>query len=189
MHDGIPVVLICGDGGSGKDTVAKLIQQIWGLPYKSSTSYVAAQMMWPQVQQGVFETEFAWKDSIERDAFKDLDDFYNQRSNHRRFWADWIDRYNRLSISGAQLYIDSVKAGNHILTGLRKVHEVTAFQATGIPDLSIWVDRPGISRDPTQEYGPELCDFSLRNVDLSRLTDSIMNLKKFINIAIDESRN
>jgi hypothetical protein len=49
-----PVVLLCGDGGSGKDEVAKHLAVRWKLPYTCSTSYVAAQKMWPQVQAGLF---------------------------------------------------------------------------------------------------------------------------------------
>lgn len=173
MFKNLPVVLLCGDGGSGKDTIAAEFSRRFKLPYNSSTSYIAAQMMWPQVTDGLFCPALRHTKKLtcpypELEKFNispggDFNQFYRERVDHRRFWAIWIDCYNRVSPSKAQLYLDAVMAGNHILTGLRKVCELDAFLSTGVPDITIWIDRPGIHRDPTQEYGPERCDLVLRN--------------------------
>lgn len=175
MFNGLPVVLICGDGGSGKDTVAAMVKDIMGLPYRNSTSYTAAEKMWPVVQEGGLANLFPkWRE------FKSLADFYEQRAFHRRAWAAWIDWYNSMSDSGALLYQDSVSSGNHIITGVRKIRELEAFLKTDIPDLAIWVDRPGVPRDPTQEYGPELCDLVLQNDgDLQKLNRKIRRTAMF----------
>jgi hypothetical protein len=193
MFRGKPVVLLCGDGGSGKDTVATALSRRWSLPYSVSTSYVAARLMWPQIQEGRFCSEVRHERVIScpyprmegfnfrPDAFRDLLHFYDERTRHRRFWSEWIDCYNDASESKAQLYLDSVKAGNHILTGIRKVRELDAFLQTAVPDLAIWIDRPGIPRDPTQEYGPERCDLVLRNDgDLDLIRDRITRISNFL---------
>lgn len=190
MFKNLPVVMLCGDGGSGKDEIAVQLSKRWKLTYSHSTSYVAAKLMWPQVEAGLFCPQMRAEKgnscpytqllhfNIKPTAFTGLENWYGMRSAHRRFWAEWIDCYNQ---GKAQLYLDAVLDGNHILTGLRKVREFHAFQQTGIPDVAIWIERPGIPRDPTQEYGPELCDLVLRNdSDLVRLHTRIERITNFL---------
>lgn len=182
MHNNIPVIVLAGDGGSGKDTIAQELSSHLGLPYKTSTSYVAARKMWDEVnryEQSVADDMKRY--GIDPNHFLDLTEWYNERSNYRQFWADWIERYNKQSASKAQLYTDCVEEGNHILTGLRKPWELEAFLATGIPDIVIWIDRPGTPRDPTQLYGPEKCDLTFRNDgDLLTARMRIHNLVKLL---------
>lgn len=189
-----PVIILAGDGGSGKDTIAALIRDSFGIPYQCSTSYVAARTMWEQVNEGLFNVterqrlqiscpypEMENMDMKPTD-FKGLNDFYERRSKHRRFWASWVEGYNLASPNKCQLYLDAVQRGNHILTGIRKLHELQAFHATGIPDLTIWVDRPGINRDITQEFGPEWCELTIRNDNnLARLKEKVSRLRWFFN--------
>lgn len=188
-----PVLVLAGDGGSGKDTVAEMINQSFAIPYRHSTSYAAAKPMWNQVSEGLFDPlhrqrygldcpyhEMAHME-MKASQFKSLEDFYTRRVSHRRFWAMWIDCYNLASPTKCQLYLDAVQQGNHILTGIRKLHELQAFISTGIPDLIIWVERPGINRDITQEYGPEWCELTIRNDNnLIRLKEKVGKLYWFM---------
>lgn len=175
MHDGKPVVLVCGDGGCGKDTVSKLIADNWFIPYKHSTSWQAACMMWPEVRAG--KTEFTGG------FFKDFNDFYSQRSRFRKFWAEWIDRYNlRHSTADGnciQLYRDCLSAGNRVLNGVRRANELAGLRRAAIADLVIWVERPGNPRDPTQEFGPESCDWTIINDTNTHLNAADRLIKMF----------
>lgn len=189
MHNGKPVIVLCGDGGSGKDYVAEVMAGLLNLPYKCSTSYIAAVKMWDWIDgkrepMDVCEPRFVLPEG--QPPFSSLENFYSRRAQHRRYWSDWIDWYNERSASKAALYLDSVAAGNHLITGIRKKHEFLAFEKTGLIDLSIWIHRPGIARDITQEYGPELCDLTMPNDDLLgvgadfRLRVRLDHLKKFL---------
>lgn len=201
MYNGVPIIMLCGDGGSGKDTIAVILREKYRIPYQHSTSYTACKVMWLEVVADQWNQEVGWssgyftpeknqlreKYNLRADMFPGgMQDFYEQRVNYRRFWADWIDNYNKTSADGARLYRETVQQGTHLLTGLRKKHEFLAFMNTGWPDLAIWVDRPGIPRDPTQEYGPELCDIVIRNdgdqLTLNMRLSNLIKLMKPIQI-------
>lgn len=190
MYHDLPVIILAGDGGSGKDTVAAEMCRQLSLPYKTSTSFVAAKKMWPQVEAGRFNNSSCcpYQQMEHYDIrpcdFHGLQHWYNERSMHRRFWADWVDCYNKASATKCQLYTDCVEEGNFILTGIRKAHELEAFIATNIPDLVIWIDRPGNPRDPTQEYGPEKCDLVfLNDSDMLAIKMRVHNLAMFTKAA------
>lgn len=144
-----PVILISGDAGCGKDEAAACFASHGPFTYKCSTSYVALKKMW------------AMKESPR--PYNTIDHMYQDRDNHRKWWADWIDNYNQHSPSNAQLYLDAIEEGNTILTGVRKTVEFVALARLNIVDLIIWIDRPGIPRDRTQEYGSELADVVIKN--------------------------
>ncbi len=59
-----------------------------------------------------------------------------------------------------------MNGGERILDGVRKRSEFMAVRP--YIDLAIWVDYPNNPRDPTQQYGPELCDIILRNDPFDR---------------------
>lgn len=140
-------IAICGPGGSGKDTVAAWFRDNTKLTYRHSTSWMAREL--------VFE-EFK-KKQIEYD---DAEACYDDRANHRRFWADVIDAYN--ADDPARLYKDCVKVQD-IITGIRKKREFLAAQRGGVFQLSIWVLSNMAVDDATQEYGAEFCDVLIEN--------------------------
>ena len=144
-----PVILISGDAGCGKDEAAVCFRSHGPFTYNCSTSYVALKKMWANKESPCY--------------YATISQMYEDRVNHRKWWADWVDKYNQASPSKAQLYLDAIEEGNTILTGVRKTVEFVALARLGIVDLIIWIDRPGIPRDRTQEYGHELADVVIKN--------------------------
>lgn len=175
MYNNLPVIILAGDGGSGKDTVAEILSNKSGIPYTHSTSYAAAGKMWEEIKRGEHHPV------TNPFHYTNAEEWYAARSRHRRFWADWIDNYNKTSQSKCRLYTECVEQGNHILTGIRKAHELAAFISTGIPDITIWIDKPGTPRDPTQEYGSEKCDLIFPNVgDFLSIQIRVVSLVKLL---------
>jgi hypothetical protein len=181
VYNNEPVLLIVGDGGAGKDSVAVLIRDLVGIPYLHSTSYTAAMMMWQEITDWrlnkLNDSSLSRFDWVPEET-QSLKDFYLQRSDFRREWADWIREYNRQHENWG-LYRQCCQEGNRLLTGIRKVSELEACQQRNLFDLILWVDRPGIPRDPTQEYGPERADFILRNDNLERTIVKINRIFTF----------
>lgn len=180
MYNKEPVIAICGDGGSGKDSVASLFNMYLDFPYVTSTSGVAGVMIWDELSTG----KLPWPDSPNQ--WTSYNSFYQDRVNHRQFWADWIMDYNAENGADA-LYRLACKQGNRILTGIRKRVEFQACRKEPNPliDIAVWIDFPGVPRDPTQEYGPELCDLIIENHkdQWEETTRRVMAICRFIRIA------
>lgn len=167
MFNGRLIVSVSGDGGCGKSTVAKALAEALQINYVHPTSSYARDKIWAQIQKGEWSRERHGNiyRGMEHYAFEPRQfdcesSFYEQRSHYRDFWGDWIGNYNRAG-GGARLYIDAIEGGEQILDGIRKKREFENIR--GCIDLSIWIDAPGIPRDTTQQYGPEMCDIILRN--------------------------
>lgn len=140
-------IAICGPGRCGKDTAAEFFRDKTHCRYKCSTSFTAA--------------EYVYRYAMERNRlpyYGNLLECYNDRRNHRRFWADTIEIMNKND--SAYLYRLHLK-DNDILTGVRKRREIIACYP--LIDLAIWIDKKDCPTDPTQEYGPEMCDITVDN--------------------------
>ena len=171
MYNDKPILAISGDSRAGKDTIAGLIRNIVGIPYVHSTSYAAALLIWADIQ-----SEHDCRFPMTLPHYETMEELYADRVNHRRFWADWIDNYNRKNQQGIGLYLLSCSQGNQILTGIRKTKEILLCQERKLVDLTIWVHRPGNPRDSTQEYGSELCDIIIENQGLERTIEKLHHL-------------
>ena len=157
MYNGRFIIHIAGPGKCGKDTVAAALSDlVEDLRYKHSTSYTAAPFLYQAIQLGEFEHE-----ELNEHTYKSLEECYAARNESQRM--RYIDKLN--ARTGTELYRLSIEKGNDILTGIRKVREITACIEQGIIDLNIWVCN-GLNRqneDVTQEYGPDMCDFIFLN--------------------------
>ncbi len=150
-------IALSGPGGFGKDHIAALIAEQTGMAYKHSTSWYAR--------------HFVWNTAFFRSKYISPEACWEDRRNHRRMWADLIDCMNQED--PAFLYRLCLQS-EAILTGVRKRREFEAVLGENLVDYAIWVDVSErslstgkhvlrASDDPTQEYGPELCDFSIIN--------------------------
>lgn len=144
-------ISISGHGQAGKDTLGRWIRDNTSLKYTKSTSaYVKTEMFEYMNRMG--------------HGYRNEEDCYDDRINHRTAWADFIDEFNRTD--PAALYKRCL-ADQDILTGLRRFREFQAVKDLKVIDLSIWVHRPGNLVDPTQGYGPDLCDVTIINDTIS----------------------
>ena len=187
MHNGRYIIHIAGPGRCGKDTIAATLRDlVEDLRYVHSTSYTAAPFLYQAIKRGEFEHE-----ELNANTYKTLHECYNARNESqymRKIWAGYIDKLNERT--GTELYRMTIDNGNDILTGIRKVREITSCIDQGIIDLNIWVcNRLNVQNlDVTQEYGPEICDFiflnepivdeKLRLATIRRKLTSIINLTK-----------
>ena len=74
-------LLVLGHGTHGKDTVAEMLRERFGVKFVSSSYACAEILMLPAfAEQGV--------------PYKDVDECYADRHNHRAFWHEKIAEYN-----------------------------------------------------------------------------------------------
>lgn len=141
-------ISICGHGRCGKDTAAEYLSTITPLRYVAGTSYWARHIVFSRLpwylRLWYWTPERAWK----------------HRHKRRMFWAKCIGEYNR--DDPVKLYRDCL-ADQEILTGIRWKSEQAACRRAGIADLWVWIDRPGITIDPTMTFGQEDCDVAIVN--------------------------
>lgn len=126
-----PKLLIIGHGRHGKDTAAKLIEQLMGLSFESSSEFVGKRAVWP----------FWGKERY--DCFEQC---FNDRTNNRKLWGDLIAAYctPNKSRTAEELFA----AGNDMYVGLRRIPEYDACMDKDLFDLVIWVD--AILRHPPE---------------------------------------
>lgn len=158
-------IAICGPGRSGKDASAEYISSITSLRYKSSTSWYA--------------TEYVMKRLAENGiTYRCLISCYNDRLNHRKEWARFIDEMN--SNDPTYLYKECIKSQD-ILTGIRKRREIKAVKSEGLVDLVIWLDASKwCPPDQTMEFGPEESHIVIdNNWDLDSLKTRLMMFCSF----------
>ena len=141
-------ISISGFGEHGKDTLAIMFKTVSTLNYTKSTSaYVKTEMFQYMLGRGA--------------TYKDEEECYNDRSNHRELWAEYIDEFNKND--PVALYKRCL-AEQDILTGVRRRREFNAVMKLNVIDLAIWVDRPGWHLDDTtQQYHAVDCDITIIN--------------------------
>lgn len=130
-----------GPGRSGKDTASDYIQAHTSLRYSGTTSTIISRRI--AEERGVtFEEAHAV-----RHAERDL----------------WRAKGDEMRAHDPAALARVVLREGDILTGVRARCEMQAVRDEGLVDLVLWIDRPGIPEDPTQEFGPELCDAIVPN--------------------------
>lgn len=118
-----PKLLIIGNCRHGKDTLAELLNEYFGLKFMSSSQAAADIFIYDELKY-----VYDYKDSVE--CFED-------RVNHRAQWYDMICSYNK---------DDKAKLAKGILTstdcyvGMRDRAEIEECLKQELFDLIIWVD-------------------------------------------------
>lgn len=147
---------ICGPGKCGKDEAAKFLASITDLKYIGSTSYVALDFVWERYQR-MLDRE----SSGLMELMVTKEKFFAARSQHRVFWAEMIDDYNR--DDPARLYKDHVTNGSSFLVGIRRLRELRAAKKAGLFNLSIWIENPRAPQDASLDYSASDCDIVVYN--------------------------
>lgn len=160
-------ISISGSGECGKDTAAVWLGQNTSLRYQGSTSYCAAEMVFLRMRE------------LGR-TYNTVQDCYNDRRNCRDLWVKLIDEINQDDKAYLYKFCLSIQ---DILTGVRRAEELQAVKDCCNIDLFIWIDRPGYNSDPTQMYGPELCDITILNDgNLAQFYKKLKHLSKALGI-------
>jgi hypothetical protein len=113
-------ILIIGHGRHGKDTVGDFLAEIFGLPVKSSSEFVAERAVFPLVS----------------DLYPDWRACYEDRASHRELWFHAIRAYN---LRPGPMLAQQMLVDFDVYTGMRSRAEFERARACF--DHVLWVDR------------------------------------------------
>lgn len=143
-------LLITGYGRHGKDSTCEILRDSFGLNFVSSSFFVAERAVRPFLAE-------------RKIIYRNLEECYADRVNHRPLWKQAIREYNTPDLvrMGRELFSTS-----DLYCGLRDIDEFNAMKAEGLFHASIWVDR--IQHCPPESYDsmtirPSDCDIMLDN--------------------------
>ena len=117
-------LLVIGHGRHGKDTVCEILRDKYGYSFENSSKFCSKL--------------FIYEDLKEKYGYRDEEECYTDRHNHRAEWYNAICYYNLKDPArlGREIF------GSHdIYCGLRNKKEFHAMKNTGVFDYAIWVDR------------------------------------------------
>jgi len=163
-------LFICGPARHGKDTVAYILREEFGLTHESS-SHLAMRIFLRQLLGQKYGLWYASDDHC-----------YEDRVNHREIWYNEIKAYNAVDLSRLSREIFNFC---DIYVGIRDREEFLASKY--LATLSIWVDaRPRLEiTGQEQAFQSKLvreqdCDFTICNAgtldDLRRKVRGLFNL-------------
>ena len=164
MH--LPKLLVVGHGRHGKDTVCELLEH-YGYTFKSSSKFCSELFIFEELK--------------DKYGYRDEEECYNDRHNHRTEWYNMIHDYCKddLARLGRNLFAD-----HDIYCGLRNKREFFAMQNEEIFDYAIWVDRcDHLPKEDSSSMSVEqwMCDYTIdNNGDLERLKKNLDTLMRTI---------
>lgn len=155
-----PKVLILGHGRHGKDTVAEILRDDFGLSFTSSSMFCAEHVVWNALhnQQEALDRHIAAGapgmtagqligelEMMAGRQYSSWAECYADRSNFRAAWFSLIAGY---CYPDRERLAREIFAENDIYVGLRNRREFHAVMNAGLPDLVLWVDA-------SERQGPE----------------------------------
>jgi hypothetical protein len=117
-------LLVIGHGRHGKDTVCEMLRDRYNYSFESSSRFCSKLFIYDML--------------TDQYSYKNEEDCYADRHNHRAEWYDAICAYN---VPDAARLGREIFAAHDIYCGLRNKREFFAMQNTGVFDYAIWVDR------------------------------------------------
>lgn len=153
---GHPKILVIGYARHGKDTVAEMLRDGYGLTFTSSSMFCAENIMLPYFR----EKERQPGSPVYPDALA----CFNDRGAHRAEWYEQIRAYN----SGDEARLArEITASHDLYCGMRSAEELEACRRANIFDAVIWVDasKRGIPPEPASSctVTPSMADYVLDN--------------------------
>jgi hypothetical protein len=113
--------LIIGHGRHGKDTVADYMCDKFKLTASSSSLFAAEKVVYPDMSED----------------YKNADECFEDRHNHRKRWFDLISAYN--TPDGTRLAREMMET-HDIYVGMRNKRELDACREQKMFDVVVWVD-------------------------------------------------
>jgi len=131
-----PRLLILGSARHGKDTFAEILNEQFGLKFKSSSQAAADIFLYD-----------ALKDKY---GYTTPEQCFEDRVNHRAEWKQMICDYNK--DDRAKLAKEILKTSNAYV-GMRDKEEINECMRQGLFDLIIWVDATGrLPEEPASSF-------------------------------------
>jgi len=146
-----PRLLVLGHKRHGKDFLAELWNEMYGLKFKSSSEKAAEIFIYDELK-GLYNY------SSPKECFED-------RVNHRSEWFDMITGYNK--DDKARLAKEILKASDAYI-GMRNLSEVLECIKQGLFDWIVWVDaryRLPLERPTSFNIDMVLTDMVIKNND------------------------
>ena len=159
-----PKILIIGHARHGKDTVAEIMRDKWGLKFISSSVFVGEEIIWP-----------LWG----KDRYPNFDAMFADRVNYRSTWFNLIAAYNTPDMTKTATTMFS--RGYDIYVGMRRKAELQACANAQIFDKIIWVEaskRHEPEKLDSMELNEYMSDIRINNNGtLSELEANLMGLQ------------
>lgn len=136
-----PKVLVVGHARHGKDTVAGMLEDLYGLTFTSSSEFCAGVVVMPAIEEEWRRFHGASPTRRQEPAIPRYDnskDCFLDRANHRAFWYNAITAFNTPDKTRLGRAIFET---NDVYCGIRNPAEFHALVNAGIPDFVVWVDR------------------------------------------------
>ena len=150
-------LLIIGDACHGKDTLAEILNEHFGLKFISSSQACADIFIYD-----------ALKDKY---GYKTPEECFDDRVNHRSEWYQMICDYNK--DDKAKLAKEILKY-NNTYVGMRNHDEIEECRKQGLFDLIIWVDAS--ERLPKEDS----TSFNITKADADIIVENTESLDRFI---------
>lgn len=155
-------ILIIGHAQHGKDTVAEMLRDYYGINFASSSHFAIKKAVWPMV--------------MEKGPWESADALYADRANHREMLFHAIRAYNL--IPGSSLAEQMFNEGYDCYVGMRARAEFE--KSRHVFNTVVWVDA-GDRKPPEPEGSMELrredADISVdNNQDLEWLRSRVDRL-------------
>lgn len=114
-------IAVISQANQGKDTLCEIVSEIYNVPFVSSTYYIAEHIVFPLLK--------------DKYGYRNLEECLKDKANHRKEWADIINKYNEKDLSKVAKDILSI---NDFYCGIRCKKQLEASKH--LFDLIIWVD-------------------------------------------------
>jgi dephospho-CoA kinase len=160
-------LLIIGHMRSGKDTLAEILNEVYGLKFISSSQACA--------------DIFIYDEMKDKYGYKTPEECFLDRVNHRAEWYQMICDYNK--DDRARLAKEILKY-NNTYVGMRDHDEIEECRKQGLFDLIIWVDASGrLPNEDSNSFNITKDDADIiieNNESLERFRMKALNLGKFL---------
>lgn len=158
------MIAFCGHSRSGKDTAALIFSKLTGLKYAGSASWVCKNIVADALD---IPEQTAWE------------------TRHKRR-MDWYNILNEYRKEDPTKLVQLCLAQAKVITGIRDLIELKSCLERGYIKHAVWVERPGIEKDPTLTYSITDCthvlenngDLNLLNQQVSLLAESLDLIRK-----------
>lgn len=130
-----PKLLIIGHGRHGKDSLAQIFHDEYGLTFTSSSEAAAKLFLFDKLK-GKY-------------GYKTFQECYEDRHNRREEWFTEISEFNKTD--KAKL-AKAIMAKNDIYVGMRSEEEIKACLREKIFDIIIWIERKSEPLEPLNSF-------------------------------------
>jgi dephospho-CoA kinase len=118
-----PKFLIVGSARHGKDTLAELLNELFGLKFQSSSQAASDIFIFDRLK--------------DKYGYETSEECFEDRVNHRQEWYELICEYNKEDLARLA---KGILENADCYVGMRDHNEITECMNQGLFDLIIWVD-------------------------------------------------